>query len=589
MSMTTPRTRIAFHPNGRSFLAILFASLFLVGTTVVNVHVITRDITADLVVSTDFLTMGVPQGSRASDVLLWNVSPLCIASDEFAASQHPRGMQFWEYINQTARGIFSYARLHNIFTSPEGDRRGKANAGGDVVQRYENGTLWYNWTIVENVLDAIVSCDIIPYIELSFMPVLLSSQPESAPERREPADYSAWEALVRAFLDIVGSRYGNESLNAWRFEVWNEPDISNFWRDTREGYFRLYNSTARVIKAYSPLLKVGGPALASEIDFLGDFLDFCDGNAVPLDFISFHAKGGSGGSDTYPHHDKVIERIQECVGKIRQHARFNQDTHDIEIFISELDPITGSHVNKEDNPVFEYRDTEYYPAWFVNTLAMVTKLQISLGVTVHGLFSHNLLFPWETRTFFGTRGFITPLFDETEPIPIAIPEDMPLQRCAGVVGKPMFMAAQLVARVVKNESRLLHARLSGFPASSRTINALAFQAKNGTVQVLIAHQEECRFSTAVRSLHVVIQLPPSFSQSIIVDGWYIDRHNNNPFRVWESMGSPARLTTTQIAALHQESVLKKTTTSTMQSRNGSIEMDMVLPPYSVRLVEIRGI
>ncbi len=309
MSMTTPRTRIAFHPKGRSFLAILFASLFLVGTTIVNVHVITRDFTADLVVSTDFLTMDVPQGSRASDVLLWNVSPLCIASDEFAASQHPRGMQFWEYINQTARGIFSYARLHNIFTSPEGDRRGKANAGGDVVQRYENGTLWYNWTIVENVLDAIVSCDIIPYIELGFMPVLLSSQPESAPERREPADYSAWEALVRAFLDIVGSRYGNESLNAWRFEVWNEPDISNFWRDTREGYFRLYNSTARVIKAYSPLLKVGGPALASEIDFLGDFLDFCDGNDVPLDFISFHAKGGSGGSDTYPHHDKVIERI----------------------------------------------------------------------------------------------------------------------------------------------------------------------------------------------------------------------------------------------------------------------------------------
>src|SRR6056297_837022 len=45
----------------------------------------------------------------------WSFNPLCIASDEFAASQNPRGLQYWNYLNKTAPGLFKYARIHNVF------------------------------------------------------------------------------------------------------------------------------------------------------------------------------------------------------------------------------------------------------------------------------------------------------------------------------------------------------------------------------------------------------------------------------------------------------------------------------------------
>lgn len=585
MAVTRPATR-----NQRPAAMVLLLGAYIVSTTLANVAIIDADRHATLWVHGNVLIDAAADPIvKASDILRWDVAPLCIASDEFAAAQHPRGMQFWEYLNRTSRGVYTYARIHNVFTSAAGDRRGAANAGGDVVQRHDNGTTWYNWTIVDRVYDAIVSAGITPFVEIGFMPVLLSSNPGEAPERREPADYSEWTALVGAFVNRLADRHGLDAVATWRFEVWNEPDAGSFWRDGIEGYLRLYNETARAVKAESASLKVGGPAVASNPDFLRAFLARCLADGMPLDFISFHAKGGTGEAD-HPSHARLAGQVTASLDVIDEFPPFRQrDGSDIEYFLTEADPIVGSHVSKEANPVFEFRDREYYPAWYVNTLATLARIQVARGVSIHGVFSHNILFPWEVATFHGTRGFVTPLFLAGTPAPVDIPAAMPLPAADAVIGKPIHLAAQLVARIPRNASFMVNATLSGVPAARGFVNALAFKGQDGTVRILIAHQEEQRHATTTRQLRVEINvaslLGPGAS-TVTAREWRIDRERNNPFRAWEGMGSPARVTPAQVALLDAAATLSPTGVAVHGVVAGSLRLDVSLQPYTTMLLEL---
>jgi xylan 1,4-beta-xylosidase len=72
------------------------------------------------------------------------------------------------------------------------------------------------------------------------------------------------------------------------WEIWNEPDIEEFWKGTPEQYYELYETVARTIKTLDPNLMVGGPALAWDRSFLKGFLEFCKLNDAPIDFVSWH-------------------------------------------------------------------------------------------------------------------------------------------------------------------------------------------------------------------------------------------------------------------------------------------------------------
>ncbi|MEJ1960878.1 MAG: hypothetical protein WDO56_04755 [Gammaproteobacteria bacterium] len=107
-----------------------------------------------------------------------------------------------------------------------------------------------------------------------------------------PADYEKW---AKVSVNIV--RHYNEGwANGHRFnirywEIWNEPDVPNFWTGTREQYFQLYATTATALKKYNPELKVGGPALASSDEFLRAFLAYAKERRLPIDFVSWHNYG----------------------------------------------------------------------------------------------------------------------------------------------------------------------------------------------------------------------------------------------------------------------------------------------------------
>ena len=104
-----------------------------------------------------------------------------------------------------------------------------------------------------------------------------------------PKDYEKWAKIcVNVIKHYNGGWANGYHYNIKYWEIWNEPDIPNFWTGTPEEYYRLYEITAKAIKAYDPNLKVGGPVLAVHLPFLEGFLAYCRDHQVPLDFVSWH-------------------------------------------------------------------------------------------------------------------------------------------------------------------------------------------------------------------------------------------------------------------------------------------------------------
>lgn len=108
-----------------------------------------------------------------------------------------------------------------------------------------------------------------------------------------PSDYAKFAEICKHIVMhynhgwAKGFRYG---IQYW--EVWNEPDIGEFWTGTPAQYFTLYDVVAKALKALGQDLKVGGPSLSGgpafwNRGFLEDFLRFYKTNesrAQPLNF-----------------------------------------------------------------------------------------------------------------------------------------------------------------------------------------------------------------------------------------------------------------------------------------------------------------
>src|SRR5438105_10359770 len=109
--------------------------------------------------------------------------------------------------------------------------------------------------------------------------------------------------MASQFARYRGEGDGVAEVKNWLWEVWNEPDI-DYWRGSREEFFKLYDYAVAGILRGVPGAKVGGPdttgaAGKNAEEFLRAFLEHCArGNneathtkGAALNFISFHPKG----------------------------------------------------------------------------------------------------------------------------------------------------------------------------------------------------------------------------------------------------------------------------------------------------------
>jgi xylan 1,4-beta-xylosidase len=165
------------------------------------------------------------------------------------------------------------------------------------VYREVDGRPVYDYERVDAAYDRLLATGLRPFVELSFMPRDLASDPERTTFHYRgiispPRDPDRWSALVVDFAGHLVSRYGREQVRRWPFEVWNEPNLRLFWTATEAEYLELYDATARAVRSVDDALAVGGPSTAA-VGWVDDLLHHISQSGAPLDFISTHTYGAS--------------------------------------------------------------------------------------------------------------------------------------------------------------------------------------------------------------------------------------------------------------------------------------------------------
>lgn len=251
----------------------------------------------------------------------------------------------------------------------------------------ENGKtiVEYNFTYLDRVIDDYLSLNIRPFIELGFMPKKIASGKQCVfywkGNVTPPKDYKLWTNLVKATLSHLLERYGEEVLT-WPVEVWNEPNLTSFWKDAdMPEYFKLYTETSKAVKEVNENFKVGGPAICGGADekWMKGFLDFCSQTHPPLDFITRHhyttefpEDVGHYGYAKLTKFDETIQTLVDCRKIINSYDEFK----DLPFHITEF--------NTSYIPNCPLHDTNQNAAYIAGTLAEIGDLVTSYSYWTFG-------------------------------------------------------------------------------------------------------------------------------------------------------------------------------------------------------------
>ena len=195
-----------------------------------------------------------------------------------------------------------YIRFHGIFDDDMLVIQTLPDYFNFAHMPYAKGIMEMSFRQVAAVLDNVLRSGLKPFVELSFMPSAIARGKKVGLRYRNniemPKRMEDWTDLIGKFIHFILERYGEEEVENWYFEVWNEPDLPIFFHGSRNDYFRFYEATSRTIKSINPRLRVGGPS-TSACRWLSEFRQFCEKNDVPLDFLTTHHYPGDGFGNSF--------------------------------------------------------------------------------------------------------------------------------------------------------------------------------------------------------------------------------------------------------------------------------------------------
>ncbi len=425
---------------------------------------------------------------------------------------------------------FQHVRFHGLLSDDF----------GIVVQN--NKELLYSFFNCDQVFDFLLSIGMKPFVELSFMPTPLASRNKTVFNYKAnispPRDYKQWSKLIDRLVSHCVDRYGKREVSKWFFEVWNEPNLSSFWSGNQRDYFRLYRYTAEAIKNIDDSFKVGGPATAKS-EWIEDFVEFCDRNEVPADFISTHHYP----TDGFEH----IEDTEEQLFK-SQRGIMRQVAEDTRRHAGER-PVYYTEWNASSTPRNPLHDEPYAAAFVASTILEVNPLVEGYSFwTFTDIFEERYL---PSVPFHGGFGLLT-----LHGIP-----------------KPTYRAFELFHALGNRKSLVdgLHETVDCSVVQKETSITIVLTNHTTPGHSIETEQLEIRLDSAREPLSASIQR--------------IDEDHANPKRLWIEMGQPEHLNAKQIQQLQEASQLT-TEKQKLSYRNGSIVLKTNLPAHAVAAITI---
>jgi xylan 1,4-beta-xylosidase len=447
---------------------------------------------------------------------------------------------------------FESVRFHGILNDEVGlydpDRKTKNPGLAEQDDPFAGGTV-YNFSYVDQIYDGLLAHHVRPFVELSFMPAKMASNPAAIhpfwyrPNTSPPKDYALWDGMMTALAQHLIARYGIEEVSHWNFEVWNEPNL-DFWsgKPAQESYFKLYDHTARALKAVNSRLRVGGPATA-QAAWVGDFLKHCKENNVPVDFASTHVYA----NDTAEN----VMKIKEDVPRDRMVCRAVKMVHE---------QIVGSPLPKTPLIMSEYNasyanepavtDSTYMGPWMAATISQCDGMVESMSY-------------WSFSDVFEEQGVVrTPFY--------------------GGFG---LMAEDNIQKPAFNVFAMLH-QLGTERLKLDSDSALLTRKADGTLVLAVwnyvAPTEPTTSDAApvepVRSFSIAV--PSGVKQATIMR---VDQDHGNVIKAFDAMGKPATPSREQIVKLRQAGMAAPAEHQTIRNH----QLDLSVPPQGLVVVELK--
>ena len=540
---------------------------------------------------------GAPQGPLRR---IWT----SFGFDEINWTATPAGKRHLKSIAAFAEAPY-YVRSHYIFNSGIGWSLPHWGSG-NVYHEDAAGRPFYDFSIADQVYDAVVHAGHRPLVELAFTPRALVPEGADTTFAYEPSptqwspyeaglwamppkDYDRWGGLVRALVEHCAGRYGAEHVRGWLWELWNEPDIL-YWRGTAEQFHALYDVTAAAVKAALPGASVGGPATTGDLgpgrrgnEFLRGFLAHCARRRTPLDFVSFHTKGarftpwrvygplgGPAPTRQSPSTLKMLREVRAALEAVSAHPEFR----DLPCIVDECDASVPAHWGIYDNANFAYRNTEYFAVFQCKLMKKLLDLDGRGGARVHQATTWSFYFEGE-RFFEGTRSLFT----------------------AAGIEKPVLNAYRMLARL--GDTRLAAASTHAWPLEGldggeagmpEEVDALA-AAGPERVGILLWRHADDQYATDARATEVTLRIERlPFRGKVALTHWRIDAAHSNSHAVWRAQGEPQDPADAQLLAIRTRQGLERLEADRRDSVvDGALTVRVSLPLPSVSLVEVRPV
>ncbi|MDQ8185150.1 hypothetical protein [Pelagicoccus sp. SDUM812002] len=523
---------------------------------------------------------------------IWNY----FGADEAGTALTDEGQHLIKELNKLSDEHPIRIRFHHLLTSGDGTLALKWSST-NVYTEDEDGNPIYDWTRLDAIMDTLTQPGIQPFVQASFMPQALSSQPEpytptltqrglpkdmvSGGAFYPPKDYQKWQELIRAWAQHSADRYGLENASSWLWELWNEPE-SPYFKGTTAEFCKMYDHFAYAVKSVLPNAAVGGPHVTDPgwkngDVFLKAFLEHCRSGendatgeiGAPLDFIAYHAKGTT--------------RIDE-EGHVEMHLR-NQlrtiDTYsgiiasfpeyaDLPVYLGESDPEGCAGCPATLDPERDYRRTSQFASYTAASFLRKQALAARHGGNLQGAVSWAYTFhdqPW----FNGLRALTT-----------------------NKVSLPVFNAFKLFARLGPTQLQATSdgmletdTIISDSVRSDPDIGVVATRSADGAVQILLwnYHDVANDFSSETDIALSVSHLVDS-SETVTATITRIDEHHGNAYTLWRALGEPQDPSEEEIGAMHEASELVREPFTLERTDEGDLHAEVTLPRQSVVLLEI---
>ena len=499
----------------------------------------------------------------------------------------PPFRRMYDYLSSFSGHLY-YMRLHNILTlHGDGDKYflkwdmdygnqrfdfdNRHNGNDKVVSLSKNGSLEYGWELVDRVYDIIAEHDMVPIVELCYMPLAVR---KSAEEFIQPASYKLYAQVIRDFVLHCRERYGEENVRRWYFEIWNEPDNHKLWCEKPDYFYALYDYMEDAVHKVDPELKVGGPATKQFEEAYGIFEGFirhCSegvnyvsgGYGTRLDFISVHCKGGWPEA-TCPSSDVMFDAVQRYLDILENFPQYRGT----EFFNDESDIVWHGNKGVWEASWLSFRNTHYAPAFVCKMVSRYcTEIEDGRNVNLAVVDSDNAHLQWERYLFSGNRSQFTPLGEYP---------------CCDLIKKPFFNAYPLLARLGNERFTASCEDNDGFGHKYGVIPT----RRDGSLAVMAWNFEDGMDEGGnTRTLHIKLE-------NIGLSGTYnlahfrIDAAHSNSYAAWQAMGSPKKPDAAQIKKLRTTEGLELLGPVVPVEISGAFSLDVELPMHAVSLLVV---